>query len=357
MAKVPFRSFIADNSGNVAMMFSAMMVVLVGGVALATDASMAFKTRESLTNIADSAALSGAFVATTNKDEREDIVQKTIDFHVSNLGSHLDVEDAIIKFDDSADEVTVTLRSKQNTTFAKVFGKKDIAVKGQSVASYAMEEVNPVSMTLVVDISSSMSGSTSDGRIKIDVLKDATETLFDAIEDSAPRKDILKTKMRSGLTVYSNDMVDAHTVPMAYGWNNVESEVKSLVTLYGTNSTLAFKTAYDMLTNDPNQPADLKEYIVFMTDGANNSSLESDATRAHCEAAKADGITIFSVAFEAPSAGEALLRDCASLNDGATDPASAKTQYYFDTNNAAEFEAAFKAIGEQIGKLETRIVR
>ena len=96
-----------------------------------------------------------------------------------------------------------------------------------------------------------------------------------------------------------------------------------------------------------------------MTDGENDDLAENANTILLCDQAKAQGILVFSIAFEAPQEGQDLLRACASGNTApvANDTATDEQQFYFDAQNAHELEAAFRQIGEEIGRFEPRIIR
>jgi len=82
-----------------------------------------------------------------------------------------------------------------------------------------------------------------------------------------------------------------------------------------------------------------------MTDGNNNFGSDDVATKALCDSIKADGVEIYSVAFEAPSGGQALLQYCAT-----------DESHYFDAENSDEFLAAFDEIGDRIETALLRIV-
>lgn len=376
-----FQHFKSDTSGNIAMMFAGCTFMLFGGLALAIDGSRAHNTRSSLADMADAASLAGAYVATTDRANREDVVKKTLDAHLLNLPDGQTLGTPVIRFNDGSQELTVEVSSVVSTTFGRVLGKNKLPITAQSVTSYAIEDVQPVSLALVVDVSGSMSWASDDGRVKIDSLKNATNIMFDAIENAAPRRDILLTKVRSGMTAYNTEIMPDYTVNMSYGWDHVKSEVRGLAAEGGTSSTDAFKAGYDMLRNDGNKPENLRQFIVFMTDGANNDVADNALTEAFCTQAKLDGIEIYSVAFEAPQEGRDMLLTCASSDDGGEkgkkckaksdkkdvgngkkkgdekECEAEKQKYYFDAENAVEFEAAFKKIGEEIGNLNTRIVR
>ncbi len=369
------------------MMFAGCSLMLLGGLALAVDGSRAYNTKSALSDMADAASLAGAYVAMTDKANREQVVKSALDEHSTNLPENQVIGQPSIIFNDAAQELTVRLSSDVSTTFGKVLGKDKFIVESESVTSYAIEDVQPVSLALVVDVSGSMSWASEDGQIKIDSLRDAANIMFDAIENAAPRRDILLTKVRSGMTAYNTEIRPEYTVNMAYGWDHVRSEVGRLFAEGGTSSTDAFAAGYNMLRDDPHKPENLRQFIVFMTDGANNDLADNGLTEALCTQAKLDEIEIYSVAFEAPAEGKQMLLTCASADDGTKKNEKCETdeddddrdgrdddaadddgdgrkkcekdkrKYYFDAENAKEFEAAFKKIGEEIGNLNTRIIR
>ncbi len=74
--------------------------------------------------------------------------------------------------------------------------------------------------------------------------------------------------------------------------------------------------------------------------GSNGTTTKDSRSRTICEAAKAEGITVFTIGFEAPDAGKAVLKDCAS-SDG----------HYFDVGGK-EISDAFASIATSIRKLK-----
>lgn len=363
------KKFWKNEQGNIAMMFAVALIFLLGAIALAVDISKAYKLRSSLTDIADAAALGGAYAATTDGEDRTAIVQSIIDFHLAKLPSNIKFEASSINFDDAISELTVTLNGRVETDFASAIGVPDVDVIGQSVTTYAQNDINPISMAFVLDVSGSMNGTSSSGGTKLAGLQQAVSSLFRVIEETAPRKDVLRNKMRTGMTAFNLNLVPAHTVLLEFGSASVESRVAALTAGGDTNTTPAFELAMDMLVDDSPKPEGLREFIIFMSDGANDDPAENGNTILLCDEAKAQGLKVFSIAFEAPQAGQDLLRDCASGDNtapGAIDPLrtintvsqNADTrQYYFDAQNADELNASFRQIGEEIGKFEARIIR
>lgn len=70
-----------------------------------------------------------------------------------------------------------------------------------------------------------------------------------------------------------------------------------------------------------------------------NSSAKNARTKAVCDAAKAEGIMVFTIGFEAPSGGLAVLKDCASSDS-----------HFFDVDGL-EISDAFASIASSIRKL------
>lgn len=106
----------------------------------------------------------------------------------------------------------------------------------------------------------------------------------------------------------------------------------------------------------PTSPEVLKA-VLLMTDGVFNTSYTGgaagaynddcnvnnsscDLARAICDNMKADGITIFTVGFQAPAAAEVTLQYCAS-----------STSHAFTADSASELAAAFRSVADRLSML------
>ena len=89
----------------------------------------------------------------------------------------------------------------------------------------------------------------------------------------------------------------------------------------------------------------LLKAVVLMTDGIFNTSfhgkMSSEQGLALCSAMKAEGIVVFSLAFNAPAAAQKTLRACAS--DG--------TQYYANAASPDELDKAFNSFAASLNNL------
>lgn len=100
----------------------------------------------------------------------------------------------------------------------------------------------------------------------------------------------------------------------------------------------------------PYREPDTAKALVLMTDGAFNTVGDTDngssswQARKLCDELKEEGIIVYSVAFQAPSAGEDVLRDCASGAD-----------YFFKPSDGDQLRDAYQSIASSISDL--RITR
>ena len=134
-------------------------------------------------------------------------------------------------------------------------------------------------------------------------------------------------------------------------WGTVNSSrfVNSLRAGGGTDSYKAVKTARSKLRNSKEDKEhkkmngqDPKKYLVFMTDGSNNSRYSDKKTKQVCDEAKRDNIDVFTVAFKAPIRGQQLLSYCAT-----------STTHYFNADNNEKLLEAFQKIGANVNSAVT----
>ena len=326
------KSFLRNTAGNFAVITALGLSFVMAAAGVAVDASSLMQLRAELRDVSDAAALAAAISANKkdqygNAVDREAAARAAIKANSFNLGPSVTLGEPIIKFDDEKQEVNVFVSAKKSLFFATILNLDTRPVEAVSAASYRISEVNPVSFAFVVDVSGSMgwcpgqpNGSSPcpvGEQPRIETLRQATGILFGQIEGNNVHIDILKDKVRTGAWTYR--ATAAASIDINDGWNHVQNFIDSNKTnpSGGTHSTDAFEAALLALNeevnivNDPN----LKRFIIFMTDGANNDVASTLETQQFCQKAKEDGVSIFAVAFAAPIEGENLLLQCASPND------------------------------------------
>lgn len=381
------------------MMYSIILPALLGLTALASDGIRLMSAQSKLSGVVDNAALAGAFAA---ENQRQNRVKITREFLAANADEVLPAQinpNYKLKFDDNAQELFLEVTADIDLFFGGLFGMDETPVRASSVTSYATSEIDPVTLAFALDVSGSMDWASSTGEKKIEVLKDATALLFDAVEEGSKRPDLLKEAIRTGMSAYNTEVVSVEN--MSWGWHHLENSVDNLIADGGTNSSPALLNSYNQIledrdfrkANDPDfDQSTLNEYVLFMTDGDNNQPEWDAASAQVCWDMRQDGIEIYSVAFTAPEKGQLLLWNCASWdnpnedsnpsanngNGNGSDPSKCmnngskgkgkalghckgngdeKSKYYFDADDAQSFKAAFVDIGYEISKSEIRIKR
>ncbi len=222
-------------------------------------------------------------------------------------------------------------------------------VGGSSTATSQAQTATALSLYLVVDRpglchgkpvqrirhSPMVAGSTSSrtGRIKTIpslatstrclLFKTAATALFNQM-DTIESVDATNSLVRTGVVSF-NDQTQTPS-NLAWGTKSSRDYVTALPAYPtgGTDMTGGMNTANSALTAATEASAqaakgnkEFKKFIVLMTDGENtgNSSNWNPAldtkTLTTCTAARAAGVTIYTVAFMAPPNGEALLKSCA----------------------------------------------
>lgn len=243
-------------------------------------------------------------------------------------------------------KVTVGGRASQDTTpLAAFIGKETMSVGTSSTASAGIEEEkNSVSLGMVIDVSGSM-GWYSGGTRRIDALKTASTALFAQLNNVDPDEDYVRT------AVVAYNSRKAGQRKFNWGTSHSANFISSRYARGGTSSTQAFKwmankvraVNEDIPHEDRTGQTPIRN-ILFMTDGSNNRSSDDWRTISLCNQTKAEGVTVYTVAFGAPARGKALLKSCASSDD-----------HYFEPNTTSELIAAFENIGKATAKTLTRL--
>ena len=354
-----FNNFRRDESGNVAIMFSAVMLLLLGGVGVAIDASQLLSNRQKVADIADSTALAAALVARESQTSRMDKA-KTHFSENAALETSLDIRDDVtINFDDSAKEVTVEVAAKTSFFMMHLFGHKEKDVTASATVGYAIDYVPPISIAFAFDTSGSMAWDTTDGQVKIDALEAATGDLFAAMFTASETPTMLNNALTTAFSTYNTELVISDSPRTGYQHIIDTMETDLLFdAVGGTNSTPSVQFAIDQLIAEEQAETDPKwsGNLIFMTDGDNNpididgNETNADAnTTALCDAAKSRGYTIYTVAFALdpgkPTARN-LLENCASGEST-----------FFESSNADALKESFEIIGKQLGEATIRIKR
>jgi len=344
-----FTKFIRDEGGNVAIMFSTVLLLLLAGVGGAIDMTQMLSNRQKVADIADSTALAAALVAREGHAIRIEKSTKHFEENAS-LDDSIEIRDNVsIDFDDNAKEVTVTVAAKTNFFLLHLFGHPANDVTASSTVGYAIDYVPPISIAFAFDTSGSMGWLTTDGQVKIDALEAATGDLFEAMFNASEKPALLENAMSTAFSTYNTNLIINDTP--RNGYTHILSTMRDdplFIADGGTNSTPSVQFAIDQLIAKESVESDPKwtGNLIFMTDGDNNQAEWDTDTLALCDDAKLRGYNIYTVAFAAPEKGETLLEGCAS------DPSN-----FFKSADADALKDSFEIIGKQLGEATVRIKR
>ncbi|MBB6180753.1 vWA domain-containing protein [Pseudorhizobium flavum] len=394
MAWQNFSRLLNDRSGNFGMMTAILLPVLLGAAGVALDLTNMMVSKTQLQEAADSAALAASTALASGEAADEAAARELAkQFFLGQASNTLGAEaaSALAGTLDIDIKTTATATGKKFqvqvgsnydlalTPLMGVLGQgsMNIATSGTSTSG-TEEERSALSMYLALDRSGSMAFVTEQTKPgtcdnytrnswpypasnspcyvrKIEALQAASAVLFSTLREADPDK----TMVRLGATSYTDETQPARA--MEWGVDGVEKYVQALPYLPtgGTDANGALKNAWDALKSKNEAEKDAHEskdndkfdrYILLMTDGemtGNSSNWNENLdnkVRKKCEEAKKDKITIFSVAFMAPSRGKELLNYCAS---GA--------ENYFQPETMDDLVAAFEAIGKKAAQSATRL--
>lgn len=365
------RTLLADRSGNIALMAALLLPLLIGAAGVGLDVTRLVLAKTELQDAVDVAALaasSGLANEVMTPDQAKAAARNHLSIAMSNTKrAGLSVEElgdadavarnADIRIDSSATGVgsgkkytiVVSASMRQRLTpLSKLIGLADVTIsaRGQSIGSTATESA--LSMYLVLDRSGSMGENAKKaGVTKIQSLKSAVAALLAQLTEADPTN----TYARTGAVSYNGSM----NTPSELTWTEPTTlaYVNALTATGSTDSSKAIAKAYSSLMDVKEDEVHRvksglvpKKFIVFMTDGDNTTKQADTDTKATCDAARDKKVTVYSVAFLAPSKGKSLLQYCA------TSPS-----HFFAAEDADALVAAFASIGRDASQLAVRLTQ
>lgn len=372
------KDFLRDESGNFGIMTALLMPVLLGAGGLALDVANAMQVKAHLGAAADAGSLAAASALGSKEitaSQAKELAQAFVDSHLGGMGidagaftTTTDVKTTVVNSMSIKYEVNVVVVGTIQTSLMRVLGNPTMNVANAATATSSTGTQNSMSMYLVLDRSGSMEASvttsikSSPARCtyyyldrtqtvmyskknvkpcydsRLEVLQESVAGLLATLSNADPEKKFIRT----GADAYSSDKFTP--TDLDWGVAGVDEYVKEMEPEGGTSSTNAFREAVDSLLDGMEDTAHKnknglapKKYIVFMTDGENNSSSDNTKTLAQCKRAKDAGVKVYTVGFMlVSSAAKNLLFNCASTS--AT---------YYDAQDGERLNAAFETIATQ----------
>jgi len=342
------KRFLAYQSGNVAMTFGIAFLPIMLSVGAAIDYSRGSDLHSRVANATDAALLAAVSGAMNDIDLTDVLAVKARlkqdfePFFLANL--HGDAaykyNGFTLDYDPITKNVSVDVDIDYKTAVFGIVGMKHWEADVHAATSMQMKAGGAISMFLVLDRSGSMGWSNGDGGTKMFSLKTAVSKMIANFQLADPKSEFI----RMGAVAYSSSMWSSQN--LNWKLSKTITYVNAMYANGGTDSSDSVKEAYTQLKkkkeiNQHNKKSgQVPELImVFMTDGDNNYSSDDTATKSTCNSAKAYGIEIYTVAFQAPRNGKALLEYCATSSG-----------HYFEPSNTDELISSFNSIGKDVSE-------
>lgn len=390
------RRLAGNKHGNFGILAAVLIPVILAAVATSMDISKLLSDKSKLSSALDAASLATAS-ALTNGDitasEAQDFAVRIASGQISSTLSEAQVKElkaslvATVTSQGSGSKKDYTVKvngkfTSQLLAFSAFHSAGNRTVGGSSTATSQAQTATAISLYLVVDESGSMSWPTEtedktrpygcyqypkdrwDDRVystpcyisKIASLKSAAAGLFDQM-DAIEAADSSNLLVRTGVNSF-NDKVQTGSA-LSWGTSAARKYIVDLPTkpMGGTDMTDAMDNSNTSLNSTDEAKAQsakgntsFKKFIVLMTDGENTGASSQwkpalDAeTLSTCAKARAAGVTIFTVAYMAPSNGEALLKSCAG-----------DISNYYKATDVKSLNKAFAEIGGKVANQTTRM--
>ncbi|MCB1419600.1 MAG: VWA domain-containing protein [Notoacmeibacter sp.] len=340
-----------DRSGNFAVLFVATLVPTMMCIGFVVDSVAMLNLKTRAANVTDAAIMAAAATIRENgtlAEADEVTLEKEVDRQMKDIfkayfeANSTDVMERHfngydLQYNPDTNDFTARVNLYYKPHVYKRLYEDTVHFSVASTVNVQLEQQGALSMALVLDKSGSMG---SNGRMT--ALKQAIASMGADFDKSDPDKLLVR------LGAWSYDSAMRDTVSMTWDRSNVTTFVQTLKSGGGTSSTKAFQTAWQQVRHvredkehEKKNGLTLRRAIVFMTDGDNNDYKDDDKTLKFCDKAKDDKIEVYTVAFQAPSRGKALLKACASGAD-----------HYYEATNASALITAFRKIGrDAMGKI------
>ncbi|MDH3266119.1 MAG: pilus assembly protein TadG-related protein [Gammaproteobacteria bacterium] len=394
MNRVARKRFLSDREGTIAPLFGLSLLGFMFVVGIAIDGSRAYQASTEVTTALDSAAMAAAQEMRNNSVATDAELQSlAASYFSANLettgGVGIVFDQLTLSSDRSNGSVTLTVDTKLPTTFSSLLGVSEIDIPKSATAIDGTREIE---LSMMLDLSGSMAGSRI-SELKV-AAKELVRIILGANEMGAKNRIAIapystsvnlgdyarKAKGDDGLNSCVTERTGANAftdkgptgglfnsdanscpasavMPLTDNKSQLESHISAMQAGGWTAGHLGIAWSWYLVSpqwasvwpeaSTPNSySSDVMKVAIVMTDGEFNKSYEpqngdsEQQSKKLCDGMKAAGITIYSVAFQAPASALPILQYCASSNN-----------HYFDAANGENLLQSFREIARRLSLL------
>ncbi len=291
--------WLEDNQGTFALVWALCLTVIIMAMGCVVDSMRVYHAKQLAQTAADSLALSASAAVDRDDPNRpiegklykySQIAGPTHDFTGNMLAS--------VKYDiaDGDDRLLAraTVSGDYRTMFMAAFGHKTISINAVSDVTYSKVEGTPASVFFVVDNSGSMGYLDKAGKKKSITLKNNLQSFMVKLQtlQAKQKNDIFRTALypfsadpnNRYSDIEDDGLIPSHVIHPKWGVLTPHT-ITRMQDRVGTDSSGALgrakaafplESAQHKLVNGEGAPL---KFLVFMSDGANNTSTECETKK------------------------------------------------------------------------------
>ena len=293
-----------DTSGAFSLMWAVSMTGIIITIGATYDIAQISKAKSLAQYAADSMALTASIAVDFNNDDKyvggqsysyEAIGGGGPDFTGTMTGSvQYDIDDSVAQNLPVGSKARLLARATVIGTYSPAFmtivpGIGNINITAVSDVAYAVTEGKPASVFFVVDNSGSMAWDDSEGSNKLNSLETSMQSFMTTLDSiSTGGKNIFRTALYPYSADYNywynyintDGVIPAKVVAPKWG-SLTNGNITQMQTHYGTDSSGSMEDAQialaleDAIHDAENGEESPLKFVIFMSDGSNNSSYET----------------------------------------------------------------------------------
>ncbi|WP_354688026.1 vWA domain-containing protein [Candidatus Liberibacter africanus] len=354
------QNFFRNHAGGFSLLTAILLPIVIISIGIAIELVHIFYSKVEMHSIIDRALLNTALELAKKKNRF--IVGRTVpEIWKNNFHNELVMDGFSTEIDDVMRSTLLSVDSPYDTKNLSVVSKYKVPFDVCSLIPLCKNKYDYVTvlvtssmkigipknfgmdMMVVLDVSKSMVSLMPPKRTitRIEVVKTELNAMLKRIEKISNVKNVVRT----GLVTFADKVVES--LPLDWGIKRLVKSMRNMKFGINTDSTPGMQYAYDQIfdkkaTSEHRSRGHEKhkKYIIFLTDGENNSMDSDFKSLSICNMAKEQGAIIYTIDIQyAKERAEKFLKNCSSPD-----------HFYLITDLSLDMHNVFSNIGQDIIK-------